>query len=104
MIIKTQFSPVKVKLPKEDPQAKKERLKKQAEQRRVLKALGVDTRFQLDVREDTAFLTQQEQDAYQRDCLLATLYLKRDTEIPSDLKERLLAVKAKREALPAARG
>jgi len=103
MIIKTQVSPVKVKFARENPQLKRTRLEKRSKQRRTLEGLGVSTRFQLDEHEDMSFLTEKEQEAYQKDCLLATLYLKSGGEIPADLKERLLSVKAKRDAFFATR-
>ena len=96
MRLKAPFT--RVKLPKEDPVKKAERLKKRQQNNKVLESLGVTVGLRSDVAHRPDFLTAEERETYAKDCMFATLFLKSEQELPEDLKQRLLAVKARREA------
>lgn len=85
-------------VPREDPAKYKARMKKQQQQREILQSLGIDTSFRLDALQDPLFSTKDEQEEYEKDCFLATMFVKTGAEIPEELKTRLLKVKHRREA------
>lgn len=64
-----------------------------------MEGLGIDTSFRLDSTPDPLFASKDEQEEYEKDCFLATMFVKTGAEIPEDLKKRLLDVKEQREAL-----
>lgn len=99
--MKNELSPdlpkIDVHITPEPEEEKKARLAKQKVQFEILESYGIDTRPRFDSERDPFFKTKKEQEAYEFDCLWATLFVKAETDIPDDLKERLLDVKRRRE-------